>query len=569
MQLSAGSEPTATGAAPNSQHPDAHYQPLKAAIPEWLGKASAARRLALKNTQPRLPDQLKAVPAAQHLRMKTLNGAHWTAQNDVDQRLAHIQDVSAFAEPILTAALKNRFDIELDVRTTFLRLYVPVTTPWFPVKTGARVWSVSLLDAVLHNFEEKETEDDAFEIESTFSTEPTSTGQFETLAAIKDKLSIAAFTQLCRELDIGARYQSYLKENLGLDNPVAAAVLQLKIDQSQKSALTAALHFALMNRDISQSHFILITGLLDGLQGMRINGAELLCHELTMLSASLTGVLVFSPDPESTRNTVKPVIYIPDDPEHPVKQYASMADLAHALTRRLRSKDYQRFFSRFVDYERRGEFFATLNNRLSKITWHPPVPGSAEPTWRETPLDKPILQLAITPIQRDLWRHLYQTKLNKILNDALVIAVPTATVDQKARWAFWDSVVKIATSIIETAAFVIAPFVPGLGEAMLAYMAYQLLDETFEGIVEWAQGRTTEAFEHLMGTVESLIQLGTFALGGVIGAGEFRKVLPEEIVAFIDRFKPVALPDGQCMSTTRRCRHCLPTRSNASRSIRT
>ncbi|MGY2261416.1 dermonecrotic toxin domain-containing protein [Pseudomonas sp. SDO55104_S430] len=526
------------------QHPASHYQHLKNAIPHWLGQASPARRLALKGVQPRLADHLKNASPDHHQEMKALNVAHWTAQNNVDQHLSALQDVNAFAEPLLKEALRSRFGLDLDVRTTFLHLYVPASIPWFPVKTGARAWTVSLLDAALHNFETQEVEDDAYESHSTFITAPDAKGQFDTLPALKQKLGIPTFIRLCRELDIGAQYARHLDEHLGLSEPVSAAVLRLKIDASQKAAMQAALQLARMNRDISEVYLRLIGGLLDGLQGMRIDGQPLLCHDLTMLSARLTGIVVFAPDLERTRQASRVVAYVPDDPEHPFKEYGSTAEMAAELIRQLRARDYQQFFSRFVDHDQRGVFFANLNHRLSKMEWHEPVRGSALPTWRETPIDNPNLQFAITPINANLWQHLYEARLNKILNDARVIAVSTASADQKARWALWDSFVEIASAILQTAALIIAPFVPVMGELMMAYMAYQLLDETFEGIIDWAEGLTTEAFEHLMGTVESLVQLGIFGVGGAIGAGEFRKVLPKEIVEFIDSFKPVMRPDG-------------------------
>jgi hypothetical protein len=309
--------------------------------------------------------------------------------------------------------------------------------------------------------------------------------------------------------------------------------------------MKAALQWARMNRDISENHARLVEAMLDGLGGLYVQGAPLRNHDMTMLGASLTGIVVFAPDLYVSRSAARVVAYVPDDPEHPIKEYASSAEMVVELTRQLRSKDYQQFFSRFVNHDQRGAFFSTLNSQLTQIKWHPHEPGNALPAWREEPVERPDLQTGLEPFADDLWQHLYQTRLNKILNDAQVIAVPTASVDQKARWAFWDSVVNIITTIAQTAAMVVAPFVPVLGEAMMAYMAYQFLDEAFEGIIEWAQGRKTEAFEHLMGTVESLVQLGTFAIGGAIGAAEFRKVLPKEIVAFIDRFKPVQLANEQ------------------------
>ncbi|MFI8647902.1 dermonecrotic toxin domain-containing protein [Pseudomonas iridis] len=524
---------------------DAHLRPLIAGIPDWLGTASAAKRQAFGRQAPFLPPKLKTQPDVRHQALMALNATHWRAQNDVEKRLEHLQDASAFAEPLLKAELKKKFDLDVDVRTTFVRLYIPAKTPWFPIKTGARAWTVSLLDAALHNFELAETEDDAYEPESTFITQPDAGGQFETLPSLKARLSIVAFTKLCRELDIGARYQTYLREALGSSHPVAAAVLRHKIDASQKAAMQAALQWARMSGDISEDYFLRIEALLDATPVAPGDWPALKCQDLSMLETPLTGIVVFAPELLEPRTSARVVAYIPDDPEHPVKEYASPAEMYTELTRQLRFSDYQKFFSRFVNLEQRGVFFATLNARLSEIKWHEPVAGSSEPPWRETPLEQPKLQLTVTPISAPLWQHLYQSKLNKILNDAAIIAVPTATVDQKVRWAFWDSVVNIVSTILQTVAFIIAPFVPGLGELMMAYMAYQLLDEVFEGIIAWAQGRTTEAFTYLMGTLESLVQLGTFAIGGAIGAGEFRKVLPAEIVEFIDRFKPVQMPGGQ------------------------
>ncbi|TDV44072.1 hypothetical protein EDF87_111177 [Pseudomonas helmanticensis] len=545
MHLTQRHPATTSSVASDAQHHDDHYLPLKNAVPDWLGNASSTRRQAFQNSLPRLSASLQAAPAEQHQQMKTLNAAHWAAQSKVDQSLEHLQDASAFAEPLLKEELKKNFDLDLDVRNTFVRLYIPATTPWFALRTGTRAWTVSLLEAALHNFKEAETRDDAFEADSTFVTRPSATGQFMTLPAIKAKLSIAAFTQLCRRLDIGAQYKTNLEDNLGYTDPMVAAVLRNKIDDSQKAAMKAALQWARMNRDVSQSYFRLIDAVLDGMKGLYVSGAPVVCHDMGMLCAPLTGIVVFAPDLYASRNPARIVAYVPDDPEHPFKEYASTYDLIAELTRQLRSKDYQQFFSRFVNHEHRGFFFSTLNSRLSQITWHPPEPGSSQPTWRDTAVERPDLQTTLTPFHDDLWQHLYRSKLNKIFNDAQIIAVPTAVVDQKARWAFWDSVSNILSTIVQTAALIVAPFVPVLGEAMMAYMAYQMLDEAFEGIIEWGQGRTTEAFGHLMGTVESLIQLGIFGAGGAIGAGEFRKVLPKEIVAFIDRFKPVQLTNGE------------------------
>jgi Leucine-rich repeat (LRR) protein len=529
-----------------AEHPDSHYQLLAQATPEWLALASVNRRARLKNATPHVKPWYKTATGEQHRQLRLHTASHWTAQNQVEQRLASLQDVNAFAAPLLAAALKSRFGLTLDVRATFLRLYIPATIPWFTVKTGAaRTWTVSLLDAALHNFEASETRPDAFEAASTFITQPDARGHFQLLPEINRSLSVPAFTQLCRTLDIGAQYKIYLEENLGITNGLVATVLQREVRASERAALEAALKLAHMKGDLDGSIYEALQGVLDGRPGMQMAGKPVHCHDLSMMSARLTAIVLFAPDLERHLATVPVVAYVPDDPEHPIKQYASTGALCAELTRQLRDRDYQHFFSRFVAHEDRGFFFANLNDRLSKITWHPHNPADPQPTWRETPQARPNLQLSAPGFSGDLLTHVYQQKLNKILNDAQVIAVSTARVDQKARWELWDSFQKIATTLLDIAALVVAPLVPVLGELMMAYMAYQLLDETFEGIVDWAQGQTTEAFEHLMGMVEALVQLGTFGAGAAIVAGEFRALLPQRTVAFIDSFKPVQAPNGK------------------------
>ena len=534
-------ESTATIAC-DAFRPDAHFQHLQNVIPPWLRQAAPHRREALRNITPTLPAGLKAASKHHHTKLARLIARQISSQNQVDKALANLQNPADFAKPLLQAEIKRRFGLDLNVRETFLRLYLPDHLPWLRLKSGAaRTWTVSLLDAALHNFESAETLADAFEPASTYITAPSSNGQFLTLPQILEKMPVTVFTAMCRELDIGQRYKTYLEDNLSIGNPVDSALLRGKIRDSQKSAITAALHLAQMQKNLGSDTHSLILGLLDNLPQHK---QPWRCHDLKILNASLTGILLFAPDLDRAREVVRVVAYIPGDPEQPIKEYPSSAAFAEELARRLLDPAYQQFFSRFINHEDRGHFFAQLNQLLVPITWQPVQPGDPRPTWRQQPNPRADLKIVATPVTAELWTHLYQSKLNKILNDARVIAVSTATVDQKARWALWDSFTEIASALLNIAAFVALPFVPFLGELMLGYMAYQLLDETFESVVDWAEGRSREAFGHLMGVVESAVQLGTFAAGGAIAAGEFRSVLPREIVEFIDGFNTVKRPNG-------------------------
>jgi len=138
--------------------PDAlHLTILSNAIAPWLGGASAAKRGALAANPPAVADWYSTITDLQHEKLKRLNGEAWTTQNRVDQAFSAIKSPEDFGAELLQKALKDEFDLDANVRTTYLQLYIPLTLAGITVKPGAaRTWSVSLLDAALHNFEAAE-----------------------------------------------------------------------------------------------------------------------------------------------------------------------------------------------------------------------------------------------------------------------------------------------------------------------------------------------------------------------------------------------------------------------------
>jgi hypothetical protein len=272
-----------------------------------------------------------------------------------------------------------------------------------------------------------------------------------------------------------------------------------------------------------------------------------------MMDAALTGIIVITAEPQTSDKPEPVIVYVPSDPEHPLKEYPSPLEFMAELTRQLRdtsskpSESYQQFFSQFVAHQQRGHFFYGLNDRLSKVKWQPAPPGSSLPSWRETPVDNPHLQFRLSKVKEDretrfagnLWDYLYQQKLNKILNDAREIAIATEYADRMARWAWWDNLEKMLSDILNAALLVAIPLVPGLGELMLAYTAYQLTSEVVEGIVDLAEGRLAEAAEQTLNVLESVVQLGAFAAGVTLG-----KIVQAKLSPFFEGMKPVQIPSG-------------------------
>ncbi|MCP1516088.1 hypothetical protein J2Y74_000398 [Pseudomonas migulae] len=499
--------------------PDAHQTLIIKSIPDWLIRAPAERRLALKNAGVVFPDWYRSATAASHEALKQVTQRSWVSQSRVDRLFEGLADVRAFAEPLLTQALKMQFEIELDVRKTYLRLYVPKDLP-----VRYEVTTISLLDAALHNFEVKEAGAHYFDSASCFITEPGATGQFDILP-INNHLSVTAFASLCRKLDIGGRYNQQLEKLLLPADAAARAMLAHKVITSQQDRFRVATLLARMKGDIGQAEQMLLPGLLTE-QKIPIPGATALrLYQLSLLGTALTGIVLFSADPEHSREVEPVIAYIPDDPEHPLKTYASTREFVDELTRQLRSTDYQRFFARFVAHDQRGTFFATLLSLLN----------AAAPDVR------PNLRMQTQRVGPQLWTWLYQSRLNQILNDARVMAVSTADEDRKSRWEQWDRLEKVATVVLEVATLAAIPFVPFLGELMLAYTLYQLLDDTFTGILDWAEGQLIEASAHLLSIAETVAQLGAFALGG-LAVGKLLSVTPD---AFVNRLKVVDMGAGQ------------------------
>jgi hypothetical protein len=522
-----------------------HYDFIKANVNDAFKGATVNRAQALAATPLEIQPWFTTAPAAYLDKLAAANLTAWNSQNQVDHLLARI-DLYAFAEPLLKAKIRERHGIEPDLKTTYLRLYIPAEQPWYNINVykGAVTRTVSLLDAALHNFASSET----VGYGSDYISKPDERGLFDVLA-IKQQMPISEFQALCRDLDIGGQYKRHLERYLLPGEPVAESVLQHKVNTSQKDALAVAAHLALIKDEIPYDAYKMVLNLTVGKSPLLLNGHSIRCSDLKLLGTRLTGVLLLLHGTRDSRGVRRLIVYIPHDPDHPLKEYDSLKAFRDELTRQLREdklcastgQTYRQFFSQFVDQQQRGHFFAELRQRLFIVRYTPREDGTDQrPPWDEVAVENPNLEFKNQPLQGDYWRHAYQQKLNKILNDAREIAVSTADTDSKARWAWWDNFKKIFSDIFNAALLIATPFVPGLGEVMMAYTAYQLTTDVIEGVVDLAEGLWQEAVGHVISVVSDAIQLATFAAGAQIG-----EVFKVKLSTLVDNMKAVRLPDGQ------------------------
>ncbi|WP_085699755.1 NEL-type E3 ubiquitin ligase domain-containing protein [Pseudomonas sp. B26(2017)] len=515
-----------------------HYELIKSRIDPVFTDMKPHHGEVLKNIKPRREYWMQP-------RLASVHRSAWAARNAADKALARLKDIHAFAEPLLRTRLREKTGIDVDIRNTFLILYRESRSPWYVrnILSGSTSRKISLLEAALNNFAYNET----YASNSAFVLKMQLVNDQYDISPLDRLMTVAQFQTLCRELDIGRLYQAHLQEMLLNDDPVARSYVKTQVVQSQKAALRVAARVALAKKDIDREGAQLIRALLDGRVALRLGQQRMQACELTIMDLKMTGILILRPDPGHPLSSSRIIAYVPHDPEHPLKEYATHLDFLTELTRQLQKNDtlpstggsYWQFFSQFVDHKDRGYFFADLKQRLLHVKWYPHERGDSRPSWRETPVSHPNLQYGAIPISGALWESLYQRQLDKILNDARNIAVPTADADESARADWWANAFAIVQDILNVAVMVAAPFVPVVGLAMLGYTAWQLTNEVIEGAVDLALGHWEEAAEHVVGVVNDVLQLAAFASGAVVARPFLLKFSP-----LIENMKAVRSFDG-------------------------
>jgi len=544
-----------------------HFTIITSFIPNVLIRASEQNRGALRQLKPEIPAWYSSATQAQKDTLKTFVDASWNSLNQWEAQMAKIQTVVEFAQPLLETALKHAGH-ELDVEQTCLRLYVPVEDAFGRRTGGFKSKTFSLLQAALNNFEEPEAAPGFFNSASGFITRPDDTlGHFE---RVTTALSIDAFATLCRELDLGRKYHTYLHAHARPDSAIDRSLLRLRYTTWKKDALKAAAHMALLKGDIKADDFALLLRVASGEKEIRVGAKRLIYSTPCLMNLPLQGCVLMQLVGEHRYGTWF-IAWFPDDPKQPIKRYESFAELQQQITDRLsvapkesdRSKgntptQYQTFLSRFVAKKDRPYYFRRLTELVvdappqnwaagwmrseqgqfwSKLLAPTPVTsvlGDPEHSLR-IPADGLNLDIRSIPFHDrwifiDLWHELYEGHCARLLDDGHSQAIPTAQADASNRARRLSHYLGLGMLVLNA----VSMLVPPLGYAMLAVTAAQLLYEVFEGAHELSTGDREAGWMHLGDVIENLVMLG----GG--GAVFHFTVSP-----FIEGLKAVTLPSGK------------------------
>lgn len=520
-----------------------HYDFLKQRVPNWFKEGTPQRQEELGKHEMDIPAWYLA---ATHTDKTTLAAQHSRFRetlNSIEAHLGQIEDVLTFAEQPLKDAIKNEFNLELDVRNVFfVRKYGSkgARDDFY----GAFVFEqqndssltytyrgISLLEAALANFEADEEQPSACtDCQLITTVNPQNPNIIATFAAVNAQaVAIAphAFAKLCRTLDLGALYQAHIKAVVKPADAGERQALQQLLEEHQRQQLAVCIEIARLqlNGALSADAYRMLKQVVTGSDIPRLGGKPVTYAALKVFDSVLVGPLLIGPDRQNTSRSEPLVVYIPGDPQQPVKEYASSSEFMADLRTRLHSASYRRFFSRFVPVRDQGGFFARFN-RL----YQPANNGNGGADY---PLRTPLARLPMQDwvVAGDLWQRSRQAHISKILSDARAVAVPTEDEDRKARLERLESFFDAAVSVFNLAAFV----VPGLGPIMLAVGASQMCYEVFEGIEAYEQGEPRQMWAHFASVALNV---------AFIAAGS--KVLPAvKWQSAVDHLKPVTLPTGK------------------------
>ncbi len=443
-----------------------HADFITSQLPSWLTRAPEAVRKALRDSL-----------------IKNNQSRH-----DLKEFLHQLQGPEAFARPLLRRALRRKFPASYIDGTAILSREWKHHHLLGLIKTHARTTEHSLLEAALQNFEAEEAQEDGMEEGSCIYTSK----------RLRSAVSPTQFAELCRDLDLGGRYQEHLDQVLDHTYTLrmTSRVQKLFVEQA-KNAFAVAVHLSFMDDSLPAD-------LYPPLQALARDGRheDITCSHLTIGGVVLPSVLVI----QSQTHDTELLLYTPEDPSAAIRRHASLEELESRLAERLsKSPRYTAFFKSLVPLRHR-ETLLTI-----KPAWTDWFSVGAMGTVVPISLAS---SLSCTLIQVHAFLAVARQRINQIKHDARVLAVPTDDADLVARQKRLQGYADLGKSLL----FFAASFVPIVGEVLQVVCAAQLLNTVYEGFAAWSRGDSEEALNDLLDVVDN-IALAAVTAGAVKTVG--------------------------------------------------
>ena len=269
------------------------------------------------------------------------------------KKFSELQSVEVFCGSLLAAEAWREFGPLLDIhRDTLAAVHVHLVTDDTLFATVrhylVRDEPKTLLWAALQNFSEGEAHESGFNPQSHILHG----GQAGQISAVKPH----QFAALCRRLDLGQRYQTYLQHFLGVAHPGATnldadqRIIQTHLQRLKAYDMQVDAHIALLKKNIAPvAHDALLSVLLGATSSQPVPSAALygkpvVLSSISILDTVIDGVLIFSADAPLQHPVNRLIVYTPNDPRAPFFEFSSLQAFTDALLTRLQDPAYARFF---------------------------------------------------------------------------------------------------------------------------------------------------------------------------------------------------------------------------------
>nr|WP_314872841.1 NEL-type E3 ubiquitin ligase domain-containing protein [uncultured Pseudomonas sp.] len=382
-----------------------------------------------------------------------------------------------------------------------------VPTTQLPIIAKGQPQLRSLLEAALHNFEgpEDTTRLSRLQISN------------EQIAGLPE-LSLAAFIDHCRALDLGQQYQDHLSSIFDGDqaSQIQAAAIKLRRDEMRLQARIASAKGLLSHLGVTALHAL-------STEGATATYADrpLTCWQITLFGVPINEVMFMAPQASEAHDPV--MLYIPGA-EDQLQEFTSLGESFAALKTALLEPAVRNRWVAFAPQRLQPELMVKLKRALYENS----ADDGADAL---VPRQTVHLDTAIKLLPSQPWATLETRHLTRLKGDARAIAVPTADVDANVRAQQLQHWLELGLTVLNVAAF----FIPVLNPLMLTLGAAQLMGSVFQGISAWEDGDNAEAVAQL----ESIL-LNVALVGAAAGAG-----VALQASGFVDAMRSIRVGDEE------------------------
>jgi len=468
-------------------------------IPSWLIQASSTKRESLH----------RCIVASQVSRANAINA------------MALLKPPHSFCAPLLTKAISDKVGEPLNIKGVVFQ-HVRSTSSLLGLRSKLILpIDRDLLEAACENFEDSETLADSDHEKSLIYQPEKINGRSNKVLPIEPH----EFAQLCRTLDLGKQYQTHL--NSIFEPYIDTGEVRKHCIAHSQRCFEVDMQIALMKKHVSEKVFLMLGDVLANKQSIKFDTHSIAYKRLELSGYALEGAMLIVAVSDGAYDDNPCVLYLPGDPDQPLKEYPSFRKMEVALSARLRSAAFTKVILRFISLKNRGGFDDMLKLQLLK-----------PPTGLFQPSSSGFIPVTTKDVHTGLFAQLYRQRVDHVMANARLLVVPTDDEDEKSRAARLEKYKEIGFDIV----FFAASFIPVVGELLTAVAAAQMLLEVYHGVESWSAGEQEQAADYFFDTVENIIVALAFSVGAVAVKAAYKKVRSS---SFVDTLRQVRLSGDQ------------------------